>query len=188
MSSGDTIRGTRVRSPELDWNQVHETMLMLELAAGQIDAAMTESSSSVDVLTGSFTTMAGYLQSIRSTLAALPDDGALAGRKTELLGAAGHVDGMAQQAIIAFQFYDKLSQRLTHVCHSLAELSGLVADPERVFVRDEWIRLQEAIRSKYTSTEEREMFEAVLAGVPVQEVLRNFVSDMRNKGDDIEFF
>jgi hypothetical protein len=93
-----------------------------------------------------------------------------------------------QHAIVAFQFYDRLSQRLSHVCHSLADLSSLVADGDRALRRDEWVKLQESIRSKYTSAEEREMFEAALAGVPVREVLQRFVADLRDKGDDIEFF
>jgi hypothetical protein len=120
-------------------------MLMLELAAGQIDAAMTESNSSVDVLTGSFTTMAGYLRAITTTLARLPDTGEVGALKASLVGAADHVNATAQQAIIAFQFYDKLSQRLAHVCHSLAELSGLVADRKRIYDPDEWVGLQETI-------------------------------------------
>ncbi len=169
-----TGRGTRVRSPEQDWSHVHETMLMLELAAGQIDAAMTDSASSVDV--------------IRTGLAGLPDAGAVGARKAALLADAREVDGTAQQAIIAFQFYDRLSQRLAHVCASLADLSALVADPARAQSREEWVRLQESIRSKYTSAEERQMFEAVLAGVPVREALQRFVAEMKTRGDDIEFF
>ena len=183
-----TGRGTRVRSPEQDWSHVHETMLMLELAAGQIDAAMTESGSSVDVLTGTFTAMANCLQAMRADVDGLPDEGEAGRRKAALQATAGEVDGMARQAIIAFQFYDRLSQRLAHVCHSLADLSGLVADPARAQQRDEWARLQETIRSKYTSAEERQMFEAVLAGVPVREVLERFVADLKTRGDDIEFF
>jgi hypothetical protein len=50
------------------------------------------------------------------------------------------------------------------------------------------VRLQESIRSKYTSAEERQMFEAVLAGVPVRDVLQRFVNDLKTRGDDIEFF
>ena len=83
-----TGRGTRVHSPEQDWSHVHETMLMLELAAGQIDAAMTESATSVDVLTGTFTAMAGSLAAIRDGLAGLPDDGVVGERKAALLASA----------------------------------------------------------------------------------------------------
>jgi len=95
---------------------------------------------------------------------------------------------MVQQSIIAFQFYDKLSQRLTHVCHSLAAMNDLVADRGRLYSPNEWVALQEKIRSKYTTAEEHALFDAVMDGVPVQEALDRYMSSMKDKGDDIELF
>ena len=146
----DTLpRGTRANSPDLDWSQVRETVLMLELSAGQIEGAMKDSNASVEVLTDSFTTMAGYLRMISDTVAGLPDGGETGAAKESLRGVTEHVSGMVHQAIIAFQFYDKLVQRLAHVNHSLAGLSGLVSDTSRLYNPAEWKALQEKIRSKY---------------------------------------
>jgi hypothetical protein len=181
-------RGTRVHRPDLDWSQMRETVLMMELAGGQIEAAMRDSNSSVEVLTDSFTTMAGYMRMISEAAAALPDSGEGAAAKTQLLGATEHVTAMMRQAIVAFQFYDKLVQRLSHVNHSLAALSNLVGDNSRLFNPGEWLALQEKIRSRYTMAEEVEMFEAVLAGMPVQEALDKFMLKMNNRTDDIELF
>lgn len=188
MNAESPRLGTRAHIPDLNWSQLHETMLLLELAAGQIESAMTDSNSSVEVLTQSFTTMAGYMRSIINTLETLPDSGEVGGAKANMLSVADHVNGMAQQAIIAFQFYDKLSQRLQHVCHSLNDLSTLVADQGRIFNPAEWVALQSSIRSKYSTVEEREMFQAVMEGLPVKDALNRFVAEMKNKGDDIEFF
>jgi hypothetical protein len=110
--------------PDLDWSQVRETVLMLELAVGQIEAAMKEGSSSVEVLTDSFTSMAGYMRMMGSALEQLPDTPATAQLKESLIGHAGEVAGRVQKSIIAFQFYDKLSQRLAHVSHSLEALTN----------------------------------------------------------------
>lgn len=181
-------RGTRAHRPDLDWSQMRETVLMMELAGGQIEAAMKDSNSSVEVLTGSFTTMAGYMRMIGETAAALPDNAEGAAAKAELLGATEHVTAMMRQAIVAFQFYDKLVQRLSHVNHSLAALSNLVGDNSRLFNPGEWLALQEKIRSRYTMAEEVEMFEAVLAGMPVQEALDIFMDKMNSSTDDIELF
>ena len=190
-NSSDTeskLRGSRAQTPDLNWSQVHETMLMVELAAGQIEAAMNDSNSSVEILTDSFTTMAGYLRMISKSVDELPDEGEIGNTKANLLGVTDHVNGMAQQAIIAFQFYDKLSQRLSHVCHSLSALSDLVADQGRIFNPSEWVALQEKIRSKYSTAEEKEMFDAVMKGMSVEDALNKFVSEMKIKGNDIEFF
>ena len=180
--------GTRAHRPDLDWNLLRETVLMLELAAGQIEYAMKDSNTSVEVLADSFTTMAGYLRSMSETLDSLPDDGAAGEKKSEMQRMAGNVTGMVQHSIIAFQFYDKLTQRLAHVCHSLASMNELVANRDRLYNPGEWVALQEKIRSRYTTVEEHALFEAVMEGVPVQEALDRYMSSMKAKGDDIELF
>jgi len=181
-------RGTTAHTPDLNWSQVRETVLLLELAAIQIEAAMKDSHSSVDVLTQSFTTMAGYMQTISSTAASLPDEGAVGTAKADLLGISGNVSGMVHQAIIAFQFYDKLIQRLAHVGLSLGELSDLVADTRRLFNPGEWVELQNRIRAKYTTAEEVTMFDAVVHGMPVQEAVDHYMAEMKEKSNDIELF
>ncbi len=181
-------RGTSAHMPDLNWSQVRETVLMLELAAVQIEAAMKDSNASVDVLTHSFTTMAGCMQDISGKLDSLPDEGSVGTTKRELLGASANVASMVHQAIIAFQFYDKLVQRLAHVGLSLGDLSDLVADRGRLFNPSEWVDLQGKIKSKYTTREEIAMFEAVMQGVPVQEAVDHFMAEMKEKSDDIELF
>ncbi|AXS78594.1 hypothetical protein [Dechloromonas sp. HYN0024] len=181
-------RGTTARTPDLSWSQVRETVLMLELAAVQIEAAMKDSDTSVDVLTKSFTTMAGYMRVISDTVQTLPDEGAVGIAKQNLSGVSDHVSSMVHQAIIAFQFYDKLVQRLAHVGISLGDLSTLVADNKRLFNPGEWVGLQDKIRSKYSTREEIAMFEAVMQGMPVQEAVDNYMAEMKEKSDDIELF
>jgi hypothetical protein len=181
-------RGTSAHMPDLNWSQVRETVLMLELAAVQIEAAMKDSNSSVEVLTDSFTTMAGYMQMISETVQSLPDQGEVGVAKQNLTGVSEHVSGMVHQAIIAFQFYDKLVQRLAHVGLSLGDLSNLVADTRRLFNPAEWVELQGKIKCKYSTREEIAMFEAVMNGMPVQQAVDNFMAEMKEKSDDIELF
>lgn len=181
-------QGTTAHMPDLNWSQVRETVLMLELAAVQIEAAMKDSNASVEVLTGSFTSMAAFMNNIAEAVSTLPDDGEIGATKARLQGNSEHVSGMVHQAIIAFQFYDKLVQRLAHVGHSLGELSDLVADGRRLFNPTEWVDLQDRIRGKYTTREEIAMFEAVMQGVPVHEAVEKFMAEMQGKSDDIELF
>lgn len=188
INAADNPHGTQARTPDLDWSQVRETVLMIELSAGQIEAAMKDSSSSVEVLTDVFTTMAGYMRMINDTVAILPGEGEAGDNKASLLSATENVSSMVHRAIIAFQFYDKLVQRLSHVNHSLASLSALVNDGSRLYSPYEWAALQEKIRSKYTMREETEMFEAVLSGMPVKEALEMFMTQMKDHTDDIELF
>jgi predicted methyltransferase MtxX (methanogen marker protein 4) len=190
--STETPRGTRAGSPDLDWSQVRETVLMLELAAGQVDAAMRDSNSSVDTLMDTFTSMADTLSTIDVALGTLPDTIGNGMVKAEIQDNARQVAHKVHQAIIAFQFYDKLVQRLDHVCHSLSGLSGLVSDTGRLYNPAEWGALQELIRSKYTMAEERGMFDAVMAGATVEEALKHYMAtrmqQVEDSGGEIELF
>ena len=176
-------------APDLDWSQIRETVLMLELAATQIDTAMKESNASVNTLSAAFTGMAESLSNISTVLATLPDAGEAGNAKAAMGKDTSQVTAMVHQAIIAFQFYDKLVQRLDHVCASLSQMGSLVGDRSRLYNPGEWVGLQESIRSKYTTDEERLMFEAVLKGIPVDEAISQFVAERQSQGgNDIEFF
>ncbi|MDP2810267.1 MAG: hypothetical protein Q8O34_08970 [Rhodocyclaceae bacterium] len=190
--SNEAERGTSATSPDLDWSQVRETVLMLELAAGQVDAAMHDSNSSVGVLTDTFTSMAGTLDMIDTALDTLPDSVGNGMVKAEIREGAREIAAKVRQSIIAFQFYDKLVQRLDHVCNSLGALSGLVNDRARLFSPQEWADLQSLISSKYTMIEERAMFDAVMHGMPVQEALDHYMAarmqEVEKGGGDVELF
>ena len=182
-------RANPAHDPNPDWNHLRETVRMMELAVAQVEAAMTDSSASVDALTGTFTTMANTIRLMEERINGLAGDPATQDVRAELLGVAGHVGGMVRQAIIAFQFYDRLSQRLSHVSNGLAWLAELVGDPQRASTVDSWLDLKQRIRARYSMPEENEMFEAVLVrGLSVEDAVREFIEKMNRKGDDIELF
>lgn len=186
------VRGTQVRTPDLDWSQVRETVLMLELAAGQVDAAMRDSNASVEVLTGSFTSMASLLDSIDERMARLAEASGDSPEVAEIRESARQVAQQAHRSIIAFQFYDRLVQRVEHVCQSLDSLAELVSSPEKRYNPREWAMLQELIASRYTMAEERAMFDAVLRGVPVKAALDDYMTARMHEvevgGGDVELF
>lgn len=192
MSSETPANGTRARTPDLDWSQVRETVLMIELAAGQVEAAMRESNSSVDVLTDTFTSLAESLQLVETAVATLPDTVGNGLVKAEIENNTQLVSEKIHHAIVAFQFYDKLIQRLAHVCHSLGGLADLVGDRQRLYRPQEWVMLQDQVRSKYTMAEERAMFDAVLHGMSVERALEQYMQlrmkEVRDSGGEIELF
>lgn len=192
MNQDTDTRGTRAAAPDLDWSQVRETVLMLELAAGQVEAAMKDSNSSVEVLTDTFTSLADTLQHIDAAVGTLPDTVGNGLVKADIQANTQLVAQKVHQAIVAFQFYDKLVQRLDHVCTSLGGLSRLVTDRSRLYSPYEWKALQEEILAKYTMVEERAMFEAVLNGATVKEALETYMTarmqEVEQSGGEIELF
>jgi phage-related protein len=178
-------------TPDLDWSQVRETILMLGLAIGQIEVAMRDSDESVSVLTDSFTSMFGSLQTIKEAVQHLPSDPASQEIRETIESNSAFVSNHVQQAIMAFQFYDRLVQRMDHVCRSIDGLAELIADTERLYYPAEWVAIQQLIRSKYTMESERVMFDAMLGGASIAEALalcRTSAPQDKPAGDDIELF
>ena len=175
--------------PDLDWSQVRETVRMLFLATAQIEIALRESDDSVLHLTDAFTTMIGYESVIKMAVDDLPAMEETNVIRETISHNADKVTETMQGAIVAFQFYDKLTQRLAHVSHSVEALSELVSDTSKIYNPYEWKALQEKIKSKYSMREEVEMFQAVMSGADVRDAIHAF-NDAHKEDleDDIEFF
>jgi hypothetical protein len=185
----NTISQSTASKPDLDWSQVKETVLMLKLAAAQVEFSMRDGNRSVDVLTDSFTAMAGSMQNIDAVVQALTQQGLAGEQHDTLVENCASVAAKVQQAIVAFQFYDTLVQRVDHVVQSLSQLAELVGEPSRLYSPVEWQKLQAAIRDRYTMAQERELFDALMRGEDMQSVLdRLHVMTQAQSSDDIELF
>ncbi|PHS32374.1 MAG: hypothetical protein COA95_03555 [Methylophaga sp.] len=173
---------SNAQNPDLDWSQVRETVRMMNLAVAQIEMSMTEGNDSVDTLTSAFTTMVDRVQTIESLVKEKDGD-----EYQQITQQCDAISAEMQHAIMAFQFYDKLTQRLSHVSHSLESLVDLVGDKSRLFNPDEWSKLQEKIKSRYTMPAEHNMFELMMEGMPIKEVLKQMKQEDDTE-DDIELF
>src|SRR5262245_16596249 len=97
-----------------DWSPEQQTAQMLDLCEAQMEAALHESDAAVDALVQAFTSMAETARNISELAGALPTSN----DQRALAEVGQHCKDMTRQmtaAIVAFQFYDKLSQRLGHV-------------------------------------------------------------------------
>lgn len=181
-------RGTRAHRPDLDWSQVRESVLMLELMSGQIMAAMRDSDSSVEVLSSTFTGMAAYINTIVGLVQQLPNAPELAGQKAALNNISEQVQSMINQAVVAFQFYDRLVQRLGHVVIGHSEFSEIVGDSSKLYNPAAWLAMQNRIRASFSTPEEHALLDAVLRGMPVEEAIESYLIALKTGADDIELF
>jgi len=171
------------------WTHVRETIRMLFLSIAQIEIALRESDDSVEHLTDAFTSMVNRETEIANAIEKLSVHGGDQAISESIKQKAEEVTGKMQGAIVAFQFYDKLTQRLGHVCSSMEDLSDLLGDDERIYQASEWNSLQSAIKSKYSMREEHELFDVVMAGGDVREAIRRFNEVKKDDSHtDIELF
>ncbi len=66
-----SLSGSTSSRPDLDWSQLRETIIMLNLAITQIDQSMNEGNASVSTLSSSFTGLATNLSDIQNLISQL---------------------------------------------------------------------------------------------------------------------
>jgi len=186
--------GSTSSHPDLDWSQLKETILLLNLAVAQLENSMLDGETSVSTLSDSFTTLVNNLTDIKATNNKL-NENELNAESSQLKLAIEESTTSALEkvhaSIIAFQFYDRMSQRLTHVSQSLNALSSLISTPSSLYSPDEWNALKQSIRSKYSMEEERRMFDNVISGMSISDALAAFNNDRvanLQEDDEIELF
>jgi len=180
--------------------EVQQTILVLNLSIAQIDLSITEGDNSVNTLIDSFTFMSQHIQQIQEVGGKLVDmidsSSEVDEHKNLLLSEAGELSSKMQQAIIAFQFYDKLSQRLEHVSHGLTGLAEIVSHEMKVKNEAEWEAFKSSVRKGTTMREEEELFELIFdQHVPTNEAIDIMKQRMRDRmhqeesvEEEIEFF
>lgn len=175
--------------PDLDWSQVRETILMLNLATARIEFCMRDGDDSVETLTDSFTTIAGNVAKLRSAMESVLENYDVDEKMRDQITVTGQeISNKMQSIIVAFQFYDKLVQRLAHISKSMAALGDLVGDPSRLYSPYEWRGLQEKIRSTHSMSDEKKLLDALIGGATVEEVVRLLEEEQKAQGSEIEMF
>ena len=171
--------------------EVQQTILILNLSVAQIDLSITEGDNSVNTLIDSFTYMSRHIEKIQAfslKIAALAGESAQS-LQTELQSEASELESKMNQSIIAFQFYDKLSQRLEHVSHGISGLAEIVSHEMRVKDAAEWKAFKTSVRQGTTMREEEELFELVFdQHTPVEEAISIMKQRMKQRMHEGEVF
>jgi hypothetical protein len=150
------------------WTPEQQMAHMLELCEAQMESAIAESDQAVDALVRAFTSLADTTRSIESIADTVPPE-SRAATATALNEHVGAIREQVTSAVVAFQFYDKLSQRLGHVRYSLSTLAMFVCDRSQASQREQWERLFGTLRRLYRTEEEREIFQLMVNGASAEE-------------------
>ena len=165
-----------------EWSQIRETVLIINVAVARIEHAMTDGDDSVSILSKSFIDMVKSAQQITKDTADLEASPS----KDKIEKECMEISQQIQSSVVAFQFYDKLSQRMTLVSKALHSLTEVLKDHTKTHEIEEWKNLQDTIRSKYTLDSDQEMFDAVINGMPIEEALKTAVE--KTTEHEVEFF
>jgi hypothetical protein len=169
MLGGALEAGGSEQSEKLaDWTPEQQMAHMLELCEAQMESALSESDVAVDALIKAFSGLVDTARSVSAMTESLPPEL----KQVASSNLNQQVDAISKQmaeAVVAFQFYDKLTQRLGHVRYSLSTLAMFVCDRAQTSQRDQWRRLFTTLRRLYRTEEERQIFNIMVEGASAEE-------------------
>jgi hypothetical protein len=147
------------------WTPEQQIARMLELCEAQMESALSQSDVAVEALIKSFAGLIEAGQALGSVGEKLPADATPADLAPQLEA----LKKQTAAAVVAFQFYDKLTQRLGHVRYSLSALAMFVCDRAKSGEREQWRRLFTTLRRLYRTEEELQIFKLMVDGTSAEE-------------------
>lgn len=184
----------------LKWEELYKAILALNLSVAQIDLSMTEGNYSVDALIDSFNFMREGLENLHAHImkGTATDEASV---NSNMLAETNALSDKVTSSIIAFQFYDRLSQRLHHVSDSLSILSDIMASKDQIVDDIVWQAFIEKMSRYAAMREEHELFDLIFKqGLSSEQAIELMKFKMRERmlesqnnpaavlDDDIELF
>jgi hypothetical protein len=147
--------------PEGSWSAEGQIAKMVGLCETQMESALQESDQAVEALVKAFSGLVDTSRQIGALAGTL--SAAEPGADTQVMQEQlAEMSKQMSSAIVAFQFYDKLTQRMGHVRYSLSALALFVCNRKQIQQPEQWQRLHAQLRRLYRTEAEREVFQMVM--------------------------
>lgn len=168
-------------------NDAEEIASSLKLAIAQIDMSMRESDQSVQQLIESITAMTGCLNHISVSINEHNNSNE-SSTLEDIHKQSSIANQHMQNAVQAFQFYDRMSQRFAHIEENLHAIAELIMKPEQQHP-ELWRNLQKKLRSVYSTEQEQTMYQALMNGISEADVMQQpLLSSNQQATGEIELF
>lgn len=161
--SPDNVAVTNGQPAPANWSPQQQTARMLALCEAQMEAATQDSDLAVDTLINSFSDLMNLVRELNAESAHNHGDTQTIkfASEEEMKQRYQQLMRQVNNAIVAFQFYDKLSQRLGHVRYSLSTLALFVCDRLNSQKPEHWDKLVTTLGRLYRTAEERAIFDSI---------------------------
>lgn len=160
-SLADVTSRNRALSASSNWSPQQQTARMLALCEAQMEAATHDSDAAVDVLVKAFTEMMSGVRELSNAACLSTEETARAQSLADFQKRCDELANQAAAAVMAFQFYDKLSQRLGHVRYSLSTMALFICDRSNSQRPEHWEKLLLTLGRLYRTADERAIFDSI---------------------------
>jgi len=158
---------------------------LLQLAAAQLSLSLEETEKPFHDLTKLFLEIVRHHTQIdellQQTVPNIEEVHALQKRTEEKV----------KKAVIDFQFYDRMSQRLHHILSNIQQSILVLNNIEQFQDEKEWQKIFDGIEESYTMQEEKDLYLAIKRGEGFESAVRKLIDKTHEKEAieaDIELF
>jgi len=154
--------------PAANWSPQQQTARMLALCEAQMEAATQDSDAAVDTLVAAFTELMNAVRDLGNMSKANATDPTQSKALDDINNRCNQLSSQVAAAVMAFQFYDKLSQRLGHVRYSLSTMALFICDRSNSQRPEHWEKLLSTLGRLYRTAEEREIFDSIAGSLSLR--------------------
>ncbi len=176
------------------FSHIKDTLTMLSITIAQIRTSLSDSNANVDTLSSSFAQIADHVLTIHESAVAISCIEPKDQMELDLIQASSaQAKAKINNAVVDFQFFDLLDQRLGHVIKSLDDMSTLIQNPDRLQDPRAWMELQSNLHDSYSTESERLMFASIVGGSSIEEAIAIYHANCsknrhKDNADDVEIF
>jgi hypothetical protein len=190
MTTSDLNKNTNLTN----YSHIKDTLTMLGITIAQIRTSLSDSNSDIDTLSSTFAQIADNVLTIHDSAKSISCVEPKDQLELELIQAASSAaKAKISAAVVDFQFFDRLHQRLTHVTKSLDDMSALIRNPDRLQDPAAWMELQSNLHNSYSMESERLMFASIMDGSSIEDAIALYNARGREQAgendlDDVDLF
>lgn len=155
-----------------------EAAKLLLLCTTQLDLSIKQSDNDILMLSQVFQELAKICAQLENNEA----------HSTTLNALHQQIQQNVNNGVIAFQFYDRLTQQLAHIEQGMAELSQLIQDSENLADEDKWLSLRNHLKECYSMESEHQIYQAIMEGKTKEQALDIYQQTKQSINDDVELF
>jgi hypothetical protein len=164
----DTINRNGATAPVVNWSPQQQTARMLALCEAQMEAATHDSDAAVDTLVAAFTELMSAVRDLSNISKVNATDPSQSQALDDINNRCSALSTQVAAAVMAFQFYDKLSQRLGHVRYSLSTMALFICDRSNSQRPEHWEKLLSTLGRLYRTAEERAIFDSIAGSLSLR--------------------
>ncbi|MEE4245499.1 MAG: hypothetical protein V2I33_08815 [Kangiellaceae bacterium] len=154
---------------------------ILKLSAAQLRLTCKESEEPVETLSQNFTELADITNQLFNQNGKSGEDALDSFLVQEL-------KNKIERSIIAFQFYDRLSQRIHHVVDHIESINDAIENCNTDLHAELKSKIT-AFQKAYTMENERKVFDAILSGLPIQKAIElGYQKHLDDDDSSVELF